>query len=157
MSIKAKIVSALGLNVLMWLAMWMVFAGLMFCAAGAYMALADRLTPVQAALITGGGLIAVVAILGLCALVASRSNKGSSDSVLSDSPDNALEHQLRPMIGDRATDWAKHNTGMAIVGALSAGVILTASPRLRSTLVRAVGPIFTRKAIRAFQQFSDRD
>lgn len=156
MSIKAKIVGALGLNVLIWLAMWIVFAGLMFCAAGAYMALAERFDPVQAALLVGGGLITIVAIIALIALLAAKSGKKPSEAKsLRQNPDNVLEHQLRPLVGDKATDWAKRNTGVAIVGALSAGVLLAASPGMRRILTRAALPMATRKAMQAFQQFSD--
>jgi len=155
MSIKAKIVGAFGLNVLMWLAMWIVFAGLMFCAAGAYMALASRLDPVQAALLVGGGLIAIVALIALIALLAARPGKPSEAKNLRNNPDNVLEHQLRPLVGDKATDWAKQNTGVALVGALSAGVLLAASPGMRRLLTRAALPMITRKGLQAFQQFSD--
>ncbi len=155
MSIKSKVVGALGLNVLMWRAMWLLFAGLMFCAAGAYMALAERLDPVQAALLVGGGLIALVALIALVCVLATKSKKPSEAKALRSNPDNVLEHQLRPMIGDKATDWAKQNTGIAVVGALSAGVLLAASPRLRSVLGRAAMPMLTRKTMQAFQQFSD--
>jgi len=155
MSIKAKIVGAFGLNVLMWLAMWIVFAGLMFCAAGAYMALAARVDPVQAALLVGGGLIAIVALIALVALLAARSGKPSEAKSLRNNPDNVLEHQLRPLVGDKATDWAKQNTGVALVGALSAGVLLAASPGMRRLLTRAALPMITRKGLQAFQQFSD--
>lgn len=155
MNAKAILAKAFSLNVLIWLGMLTAFAGLLCCAAGVYMLLAEQFTPAEAALITGGGLIGLVVLLLVIVLIASAGGKKSKAKQLRRNPDNMLEQQLRPVIGDQATNWAKRNTGLAVVGALSAGVILTASPRIRSLLMGAAGPLATRKAIQALQDLSD--
>lgn len=155
MGIKAKLIQVLSLNVVLWLLMLTAFTGLLFCTAGVYMLLAARIGEVAAALITGGSLFALVALLLLFALLLERSGKRSKAMKIRDNPDNLLEHQMRPVVGDQVTDWAKRHTGIAVVGALSAGVLLASSPGLRSTLLRATGPILTRKAVQTLQQFSD--
>lgn len=155
MNAKATLAKALSLNAVIWLAMLLAFTGLLFCAAGVYMLLGQSFGQTIAALITGGGLIALVAILLLLVLIVTSGKKKSKAKAIRRNPDNLLEQQLRPMIGDQATNWAKRNTGVAVVGALSAGVLLAASPRLRSLLLGAAGPLATRKAIQALQDLSD--
>ena len=62
---------------------------------------------------------------------------------------------LRPILGNQATDWAKRNSGLAIAGALTAGVVIAASPRTRALIAGAAGPIFTRKAMQMFERMTD--
>jgi uncharacterized membrane protein (DUF485 family) len=162
MGIKQKLIQVMSLNVVLWLLMLLVFSGLLLCAAGVYMLLAARMTPVQAMLITGGALIVIGAILMLLVgLATSSSDKTSKKKVKSEgtvqhTPDNLLEGQLRPMLGDQATDWAKHHSGLTAATALTAGVIIAASPRVRAAMMGAIGPLFTRKVMQAVQQqFTD--
>lgn len=161
MGIKQKLIQVMSLNVVLWLLMLLVFSGLLLCAAGVYMLLAARMTPVEAMLITGGGLIAIVAILILiAALAASFSGKSAKKKVKAEasgprSSDNLLESQLRPMLGDPATDWAMRHSSLAVAGALSAGVLIAASPRVRAAMMGAIGPLFTRKVMQSINQFTD--
>ncbi len=145
----------MSLNVLMWLTMLTFFAALLSCAAAAYLAMATTLAPWLAALLTGLGLVGVFILLVLLIKAALRPPAQEATEEKTPRIDNAVEHNLRPVIGDRATNWTRDNSGMAVVGALAAGVILTASPKLRHFVVRAAGPIFTRKIIRAVQDFTD--
>ncbi len=160
-SIKEKIIRVLSLNVVLWLLMLLVFSGLLLCTAGIYIWLAEHYTQVEALLLSGGGLIGVVAILLIGVMLSSRSKpasaqgKASEDKPVNSAPDNAIEHQLRPLLGNQATDWAKRNSGVAIAGALTAGVILAASPRARALIAGAAGPIFTRKAMQMFERMTD--
>ncbi|MES1925791.1 hypothetical protein [Salinisphaera sp. T31B1] len=160
MNPKATLAKVFSLNVIIWMAMLTFFAGLMFCAVGVYMLLAERLGATQASLLTGGGLIAIVALALIVVLIASSSGgkkkkKASASKNATHEPDNMIEQQLRPVLGDRATNWAKQNTGLAVVGALSAGVILAASPRFRSLLIGAAGPLATRRIMQTFNDLTD--
>lgn len=160
MGIKQKLIQVMSLNVVLWLLMLLVLSGLLLCAGGVYLLLAAHLTQVQAMLITGGGLVSVVALLLLVAVMASSSAKTSTDNakaepVTNHGSDNLIESQLRPMLGNQATDWAKQHAGIAVFGALSAGVIIAASPRTRALLAGALGPLATRKAMQVAQKLTD--
>lgn len=157
MAIREKLIKAMSLNVVLWLAMLTAFTGLLACAGGVYLILAERFAQPEALMITGGGLLAIVALVVLFALLVTSGKKASEAKKMRRNPDNILEHQLRPVLGDQATNWVKHNTGITVVGALSAGVLLAASPRLRSLIVGAASPMITRKAIQALQEWSDDD
>ena len=155
MNIKGTVAQALSLNVLIWLTMLTLFAGLMACAASAYLAMAPVVTPALAALYTGLGLL-VVFVLWLLVIqrILRTAPKPTVDT--SESRDSGtLEHNLRPVLGDRATDWTRDNAGLAVVGALALGTVIAASPSTRRFVVRAAGPIFTRKLIRSVQDFTD--
>lgn len=155
MDIRSKVAAAMAFHMVMWLAMLSLFAGLIGCAAAVYLAVAAVLPEALAALFAGLSLIGVFLILALVVGAAVRPSHRNKRAEHQPRVDNAVEQNLRPVIGDRATNWTKDHTGMAIVGALAAGTILTASPSLRHFLVRAAGPIVTRKAIRAVQDFTD--
>lgn len=155
MNAQAILAKAFSLNVVIWLGMLTAFAGLLCCAAGVYMLLAAQFTPAEAALMTGGGLIGLVVLLLVVVLIANAGGKQRKAKQTRRNPDNLLEQQLRPVLGDQATNWAKRNTGVTVVGALSAGVLLAASPRIRSLLMGAAGPLATRKAIEALQDFTN--
>lgn len=156
MNIKATLTQVISLNVLIWLAMLTLFAGLLACAAAAYLAMVQVLAPTFAALYTGLGLIGVFLLLVILlrrALAAQPKPPDAQPGL--PRVDSTIEHNLRPVIGNRATDWTRDNTAMAIVGALAAGTIIAASPQVRHFVVRAIGPIFTRKIIRSVQEFTD--
>lgn len=149
--------AAYGLHMLAWLAMLIALAGVIFCAAGVYLAVAPALGAMPAAFVTGGSLLALLAAGLLVTMLAQSVAKHRQVKETRRNTDSILEQQIRPVIGDRATQWTKDNPGLAMVGALSAGVILAASPRLRSTLLNTAGPLLTRKTIRAVEKFTDPD
>ena len=153
MDIKAKVVAALSLNMLLWLLMFIALAGLLSCAAGEYLALRPALGATAAAFITGGTLLGLVALIVLAAIVVQSAEKRQGQP----SNSSGIEQQLRPFIGGRASHWVKNNSTLTLVGALAAGILLTANPRIRSTLTAAAGPILTRKAIKMAQDFVDPD
>lgn len=160
MDIQAKaahtVSLVMSLNMLMWLTMLTFFASVLSLAAAIYLAIAAVLGPALAALFAGLALLGVFIVLAVVIRMALRPAPKSTEKEREPRIDNAVEHNLRPIIGNRATDWTRDHTGAAIVGALAAGVILTASPKLRHFMVRAAGPILTRKAISAVQDFSGR-
>lgn len=158
MSIKGKVAAAYAGHLLAWLGIFLLLAGLLFCAWGVYLLLAGTtLGPAYAALVVGGGLIGIIVLLALIVALSQRSSSPSQAQQLRQNPDNVLETQLRPVLGDRATDWAKQNTGVAVVGALSAGVLIAASPKLRKLIYSSARPVVARKAFQALQGFSDND
>lgn len=158
MNIKGKVVAAYMGHLLAWLGVLLLLAGLVFCAWGVYLLLADTaLGPAYAALVVGGGLIGIILLLGLIVALSQRSRKPSKAQQLRQNPDTLLEQQVRPVLGDRATDWAKQNTGIAVVGALSAGVLIAASPGLRKLIYASARPVLARKTFQALQGFSDDD
>lgn len=163
MNVREKLIKVMSLNVVLWLLMLLALTGLLACAGGVYLLLAERVGQTDALLITGGGLIGLSGVLTVVALVSGRKQKRATGKPATGKDkqqpvrhdyDNAIEAQIRPILGDQATDWAKQNTGMAVAGALTAGVLLAASPRLRAAIVGAASPIFTRKAMQAFDQFT---
>lgn len=145
----------MSLNMLMWLTMLTLFAAILYLAAAVYMAIAMALGPPLAALLTGLSLLGVFILLVAVIVLALRQPDKTVAETAKPRVDNAVEHNLRPLIGNRATDWTRDNTGIAITGALAAGVLLAASPRLRHFVVRSAGPIITRKIIRSVQEFTD--
>jgi hypothetical protein len=160
MAIKEKLIRVMSLNVVLWMLMLLALSGVLLCAGGIYTLLAANGSQVQAMLITGFGLIGLVVLLIALAVWASRRDKPAPQQASAAppaTPDNPIEHQLRPLLGNQATDWAKRHSGLATVGALSAGVILAASPRARAAIVGAAGPLFTRKAIQIIQQMTNLD
>lgn len=167
MRLQAKATRAasqlMSLNLLMWLSMLLLFSGIMFLAAAAYLAMAMVLAPALAALFTGLGLLVVFLLLAAVIFLALRAANRPAPRAPAQpaaSPaepprgGDAIDHNLRPIIGARATDWTRDNTGIAITGALAAGVLLAASPGLRRFVVRSAGPIVTRKLINAVQDFT---
>lgn len=158
MGIKGKAIAAYAGHLLAWLGVLLLLAGLVFCAWGIYLLLGDTtLGPAYAALVVGGGLIGIIVLLGLVVVLSQRTRTPSTAQQLRQSPDTLLEHQIRPMLGNRATDWTKQNTGIAVVGALSAGVLIAASPGLRKLIYSSARPVVARKAFQALQGFSDDD
>lgn len=156
MSIKRAVTAAVSLHMLAWLAMLLVFAGLMFLAFGSYWLIAVPLGAGAAALIVGGGLLTLMALGLLCALIASRMRADKPRSRDTErATDREIEERLKPIIGERATSWTKNNTGLAIVGALAAGVIMASSPALRQGFYDATKPIIARKLLRILDRLAD--
>lgn len=158
--LTTAVTQAMSLNMLMWLTMLTLFAGLLCLAAAMYLALAAVLAPALAALFTGLALLGVCLLLVIgirLALRAAAKPAAQPPQPRAGTPtDNAIEHGLRPVIGNRATDWTRDNTDMAIAGALAAGVIVAASPELRHAVARAAGSIVNRRIGRAIQALADR-
>lgn len=155
MSLKSKIAAAVSLHMIAWLAMLIALAGIVFLALGVFWLIAPPLGPGVAALIVGGGLLGLILVCTLVGVIIGRLRARSKRLAPHRSTDNRIEEQLRPVIGDRATEWAKANSGIAVVGALSAGVIIAASPSMRRLVYDAARPIIARKALQAMQGFVD--
>ncbi|MES1955322.1 hypothetical protein SAHY_12114 [Salinisphaera hydrothermalis EPR70] len=155
MSVKSKIATAVSLHMMAWLAMLIALAGIVFLALGVFWLIAPPLGAGVAALIVGGGLLGLILVCTLVAVIVGRLRARSKRLAPHRSTDNRIEEQLRPVIGDRATEWAKANSGIAVVGALSAGVIIAASPSMRRLVYDAARPIIARKALQAMQGFVD--
>lgn len=156
MSIKGKAVAAYAGHLLVWLSLLLLLTGLVFCAWGVYLLLADTtLGPAYAALVVGGGLIGIIVLLGLILMLSQRSATPNKAPPQRQTPDALLEQQIRPIIGDSATNWTKQNPGIAVVGALSAGIVIAASPGLRKRLYASARPVVSRKVFEALQGLSD--
>lgn len=157
MSVKSKIAAAMSLHMIAWLAMLIALAGIVFLALGVFWLIAPPLGAGVAALVVGGGLLGLILVLTLCAVIISRLRARSRSKQVAGhrGTDNRIEEQLRPVIGDRATEWAKANSGIAVVGALSAGVIIAASPSMRRLVYDAARPLIARKVLQVMQGLSD--
>ncbi|WP_037337453.1 hypothetical protein [Salinisphaera hydrothermalis] len=155
MSVKSKIAAAVSLHMMAWLAMLIALAGIVFLALGVFWLIAPPLGAGVAALIVGGGLLGLILVCTLVAVIVGRLRARSKRLAPHRSTDNRIEEQLRPVIGDRATEWAKANSGIAVVGALSAGVIIAASPSMRRLVYDAARPIIARKALQAMQGLTE--
>lgn len=146
----------MSLHMIAWLFMLIALAGIVFLALGVFWLIAPSLGPGLAALIVGGGLLGVIVLLVLFGVIIASARGKAKKKMAQRTPDNRIEEQLRPMIGDRATEWAKANTGLTVVGALSAGVLIAASPSMRRLIYDAARPLIARKALQAMQGLSDR-
>ncbi|MGB7755680.1 MAG: hypothetical protein WBL23_06420 [Salinisphaera sp.] len=157
MSVKSKVAAAVSLHMMAWLAMLIALAGIVFLALGVFWLIAPPLGPGIAALIVGGGLLGLILVMTLFGLLIAKTRGKAKRVVAHRSPDNRIEEQLRPVIGDRATEWAKANTGITVVGALSAGVLLAASPSMRRLIYDAARPLIARKALQVMQGLGGSD
>ena len=156
MNIRRPLSSLFSLNALVWLAMLTGFAALLCLAAAAWFAMAPPLGAPLASLFTGLGLL-VMAVLLVVVVQRTTHKSGSSgkDSRELSRQDERIEDNLRPLVGDRAAQWTREHTGTVVVGALAAGILLAASPNARRLVIRAAGPVLTRKAMDAYKDFSD--
>ncbi|AWN14350.1 hypothetical protein [Salinisphaera sp. LB1] len=155
MSLKRKIAAAVSLHMLAWLAMLIALAGIVFLALGVFWLIAPPLGPGIAALVVGGGLLGLILVITLFGLLIARARRRTKAAAVQRSPDSRIEEELRPVIGDRATAWAKANPGITMVGALSAGVVLAASPGMRRVIYDAARPVITRKVMQVMQDLVD--
>lgn len=146
MNIKSKIAAAVSLHMMAWLAMLIALTGIVFLALGVFWLIAAPLGAGVAALIVGGALLGLVLLVALIGLIIIKARDGSRRRAAAErSPDGRIEEQLRSVIGGRATEWARAHTGMAVVGALSAGVLAGASPSLRRLLYEVARPLVSRQ------------
>lgn len=159
MSIQTRAIHAvsqfLGLNVLMWLTMLTLFAAILFLAAAAYMALTTVLAPALAGLFSGLALLAVFLMLAIALGLMLRTPREPAQPP-AEANDQPRQHQRKPVLGERAGELARNHTDIVVAGALVAGVAVAASPGLRRFVVRAAGPLITRRLIRAVDDFTDR-
>lgn len=159
MNIRGKLAAALSLNMLMWLIMLLLFAGLLGCAAALDMALAIIWPPAVAMLVASLALLAVCTTLALCLKHALRPSQPAPQSQPpSREPDidQVIEDHIRPVMGDRAADWTRQHTELAIFGAVATGLVLGASPRLRRIVMRATEPVLGRAFSRAVKDMTDK-
>lgn len=155
MNVRSKIAAAVSLHMMAWLAMLIALAGIVFLALGVFWLIAAPLGAGIAALIVGGGLLGLILVAAVTGLIVVKTrDKARRSEAERNAPDERVEEQLRSMIGDRATEWTKANTGMAVVGALSAGVLVGASPGLRRLIYDAARPFLSRQTM---QDLSDDD
>lgn len=159
MNLRGKLSTVFSLNALIWLAMFIALAALLSLAAAAWLALAPLVGLALAALFTGLGLLAVAGGLAVWLGLANRgrANKPQPEPHTSapGRSERTIEENLRPLIGDQALNWAKQNSGLVMVGAFAAGLVIAASPGARRALTRTAGPLVTRKAVNAWRSFND--
>lgn len=156
MNIRASLSSLFSLNALVWLAMLTGLAAILCLAGGAWFAMAPALGAPLASLFTGLGLL-VMALLLLTAVHRATHPPRQTAPAHDDAGrgEARIEDNLRPLIGERATQWTREHTGAVVVGALATGILLAASPGARKLLTRTAGPMLTRKAMETYKDFSD--
>lgn len=147
----------MSLNVLIWLTMLTLFAGLLALAAAAYLALAAVLPPAIAALLAGAALLLTGLILALVTWRLTRQPHSQTAATSSDATTQAADasaspqqHATRSVVGH-----ARNNPDIAIAAGLAAGVALTVSPALRGFVVRTAGPVAARFVGRAVRRMTD--
>ncbi len=105
-----------------------------FLSAALYLALIDPLGTPAAALVTGGVLIAVAALLLLIVkLLAPRPHRPPEASARPDGP--AAAAKLGEMLGEEGGALIKGHPGTAMLAALAAGFVVGSSPKIRSRLM----------------------
>ena len=157
MSIKGRITRVVSLHYVLWFLMFMALVAMTFMAWGGYLVLAQHVSQAAAAFITGGCVIGAMGVVGFLAWLFLRPKNPPVRHLTPDEnperhisqPEAFIEQQLRPYVGERTTRWVQRNPGLLTVGALSAGIVLAASPRLRSTLTTVAKPILIRKGLSA--------
>ncbi|RJS94660.1 hypothetical protein [Salinisphaera sp. Q1T1-3] len=162
MSIKSRVAAAISLHYLIWLALFVVIIAIAFAATGLFLWLQPTFGPAAAAFTVAGSLLVLLG-LGLLTiwLISALRRRARKHGHLVEEPSHPqsetfLEDQLRPVLGDRAMQWARANPGLLTAGALSAGVLLAASPALRRTLMFTARPILVRRGLSALvDRFSD--
>jgi len=156
MNIRASLSSLFSLNALVWLAMLTGLAAILSLAGAAWFAMAPALGTPLASLFTGLGLLVMALLLLVAVHRATHPPQQTAPAPREVSSGEArLEDNLRPLVGERATQWTREHTGAVVVGALAAGVLLAASPGARKLVTRTAGPMLTRKAMAAYKDFSD--
>lgn len=144
---------------LAWLAMLVVLAGVIFLAIGGYGLLVPAIGPGAAGLVVGAVLIGLVLLAGLVgwAVAAPRPRPAPPPRAPAADSEARLEAKLAPFIGRKARTWTRDHPGLAMLGALSAGVVVSASPALRRILYDAGRPIITRKTYQYLERLIDDD
>jgi len=106
-----------------------------FLSAALYLALLQPLGAPLAALLTGGALLAVAAVIVLAVkyLISSPRRRAT---VPSEADGEVAAARLGEMLAEEAGAWTKRHPGTAMVTALVAGFLVGSSPRLRTLLLR---------------------
>lgn len=154
MNLRRPLSALFSLNALLWLAMLTGLAAILCFAAAGWLALAPRVGASLASLWVGLALVAVAALLGLCAYKVTHRPEPVAASAPPPTAEARLETGLRPLIGDQAVRWTREHTTLVAAGALAAGVLLAASPGVRRLVIGAAGPLLTRQATRLYRDFS---
>ena len=104
-----------------------------FLSAALYLALADPMGAAMAALVTGGVLIAIAALLLLAIkLLVLRPRRSPGDAAQPDGP--AAAAKLGELLGQEGGLLIKRHPGAAMLAALAAGFIVGSSPKTRDRL-----------------------
>lgn len=159
MNIRAKLASALAVNMLFWMLMLLATAGVLALVSALYLTIEPQIGAPGAIAASGAALLFIVLMLslGFFGTVQSSAHEPSSAAADQSPEPESLDAQIRPIIGDRAADWARDNTGSAMMAALAAGIVVSASPSLRGTLLRVVEPPLRRQAARIIKRYTDRE
>lgn len=154
MNLRAKAAGALAAHMLFWLLMLLALAGVLALAAALYLAIDGLIPRAGAAAATGGALLILVGVLAFGIYRCVRPPAPAPAATEQSAETKSLDDEIRPLIGDRAADWTRDNTGTAMIAALAAGVVVAASPRLRNTLFRAVEAPLRRQAARIISRYT---
>ena len=104
-----------------------------FLSAALYLALAEPLGPAMAALVTGGVLVAIAALLLLAIkLFVLRPLRAAEPSAQPDG--QATAAKLGEMLGEEGGLLIKRHPGAAMLAALAAGFVVGSSPKTRARL-----------------------
>lgn len=156
MSPKIAIAKLFAANGLVWLVVLTAFLAVIYCSAAVYFALAPVLGSALAALLTGTGLWLLLSTPLVLYLLAQRRRPPARTPRAEPAQTQLVDRSVRPMAGDAVTDWARANTGQAMVIAAAAGIVLAASPTTRRLLARAFAPMVMRGVWQEVRKFSDR-
>jgi hypothetical protein len=155
LKLKKILAGLVSLHLLARLAVLVAFAGIAFIALGCYWLLAAALYPWAAALVVGGGLILLLLIVILVGVLAASGGRRKRPPESPADAERRIEEKLRPEIGEQATQWTKRHTGLAMIGALAAGIVVATSPDTRRTIYAAARPLVAQKVLRIMRRFSD--
>lgn len=154
--LKKAVLGLVSLHMLAWLVMLVAFAGIVFLAAGVYGLLATTLVPWAAALIVGAILLLLVTIIVLLvAIMALRKpKKPRKKDQTQAGHEPRLEEELEAALGKQTTQWARDNTGLAMLGAAAVGLLLATNRESRKVVCDAARPVATRKVMDIIQRLS---
>lgn len=106
-----------------------------FLSVALYLALLEPLGAPSAALVTGGVLLAVAALVVLAVkIMISPPRRLRGARAEPDGP--AVAARLGELLGEDAGNWTKRHPGTAMLAALAAGFVVGSSPKLRAALLR---------------------
>ncbi|MDN5862036.1 MAG: hypothetical protein L0H19_01165 [Salinisphaera sp.] len=149
--LKAAITRLILANAVSWLLWLTVFLAIVYCSAAAYLAISIALGPALAALLTGVGLLALVALPTAIYYTATRQRAARPRQLPAKAAKQTQSQALAPVTGEPVADWARAHTGQAMLAALAVGTVIAASPSVRRTLIRAAAPMAVRGLLRALQ------
>lgn len=106
-----------------------------FLSVALYLALVEPLGAPLAALLTGGALLAIAALIMLAAKFVILSPRRLKTAP-SGADGEVAAAKLGEMLAEEAGAWTKRHPGSAMVTALVAGFVVGSSPKLRTLLLR---------------------